>query len=195
MAAMNFEGMGRYIYGAARFGGDLVDVADWMADDLGVARPQPGDDDAARGLYGPFFAKYADPDALRDNFERFMTVLKSRPPSAGRVRGEVVPRRIESPKFIASERVLWLRADGSETIIEAKIGEPYQVDERTWACPACLDGVDGRYPEIVGASSMQALTLALDLLRTILGHMLESNAQLVYPEDRSPWDMSALGLP
>ena len=191
--AMNFDGMGRYIYGACRFGGDMGDVRDWMADDLGVARPQSEDDDAARGLYEAFFAKYADLDALRDNHERFMAMLMSRPPST-RVREKVLPRRIDNPKFIASERVLWLQKDGAETTIEARIGEPYQLDAQSWACPACLDGVDGRYPDIVGANSLQALALALGLVKSRLGHLLEAGEQLVYPEDRSPWDTSGLGL-
>ncbi len=51
--------------------------------------------------------------------------------------------RTDTPRFIASQSILWLHADGTETMIEARIGEPYQVDGRTWACPAALEGVDG----------------------------------------------------
>lgn len=101
--------------------------------------------------------------------------------------------RTNTPKFIAYESILWLRSDGTELMIEAKIGEPYQTDSQTWACPAALDGVDGRYPDIVGGSSLQALALAVRLVVTRLGHMLEDNAQLVYPEDRTPWDCSTFG--
>lgn len=96
--------------------------------------------------------------------------------------------RTDTPKFIASQSILWLHADGTETMIDARIGEPYQVDARTWACPAALEGVDGRYPDIFGEGSFQALSLAMRLIATRLGHMLENDAQLVYPEDRSPWD-------
>jgi hypothetical protein len=63
--------------------------------------------------------------------------------------------------------------------IEAKLGKPYKVDAHSWACPAALDGIDGRYPDIVGGNSMQALSLALGLIAARLGHMLEDNAQLV----------------
>jgi hypothetical protein len=80
MVAINIDAMGRFIYGAARFGGKLQDVNDWMADDMGVPRVMPGNDDAARALYRAFFEKYADNEALRDNHDRFMNVLKSRPP-------------------------------------------------------------------------------------------------------------------
>lgn len=99
----------------------------------------------------------------------------------------------EKPRFIASQSILWLRPDGAETLIEANIGEPYQIDDYTWACPASLIGVDGRYPDMVGGSSLQALSLALGLVTTRLGHMLEDKAKLVYPEDRSEWNLSVLG--
>jgi hypothetical protein len=79
VADMNFDGMGRFIYGAARFGGDMQDVNDWMADEVGVARPAAGDDDATRGLWQAFFAKYPDNESLQANHERFMSALKSRP--------------------------------------------------------------------------------------------------------------------
>lgn len=99
--------------------------------------------------------------------------------------------RIEAPVFIATQSILWLRPDGTEAMIEAKIGTPYMLDERTWACPASLEGVDGRYPDIVGEGSFQALSLAVRLIANRLGHMLEDSAQLVYPGDRSPWDWSS----
>lgn len=192
MAEMNFDGMGHFIYGAFRHGGDRTDVTDWMADDLGVARPLPDDDHAARELYRAFFVKYPDTDSLRENHERFITMLRNRPPSAAREWKEAVPMRTDAPKFIASERILWIRSDGTEQVIEVRIGEPYQRDAQSWACPACLDGVDGRYPDIVGANSLQSLTLALRLVASRLGHLLADGEQLVYPDDRHPWDLSTL---
>ena len=99
--------------------------------------------------------------------------------------------RIETPTYIASESILWLRSDGTETMIKARIGAPYQVDGNTWACPASLEGVDGRYPDIFGTGSLHSLSLALQLIATRLGHLLGDNEQLVYPGDRSPWDSSS----
>lgn len=97
----------------------------------------------------------------------------------------------DTPMFIATQSILWLRSDGSEVMIEAKIGAPNLVDDQTWACPACLEGVDGRYPDIVGEGSFQALSLAIRLIGNRLRHLLEDSAQLVYPVDRSAWDWSA----
>lgn len=105
--------------------------------------------------------------------------------------------RTETPQFIASASILRLRSDGSEMMIDAKIGTPYQVDARAWACPASLEGGDGRYPDIVGEGSFQSLSLAVQLIARRLGHMLDDNEQLVYPSDRSPWTWSsyATGTP
>jgi len=190
---MNFDGVGRYIYGAIKFGGNLDDVKAWMAEDLGKAHLHVEDDEVTRELYEAFFAKYRDMDALVENHGRFMQVLKNRPPSLNKSQPVIAPRRISTPRFIASDDILWLRADGTEALIQARVGEPYQIDAQTWACPAELLGVDGRYPDIVGGSSLQALSLAIKLVATRLGHMLSDNAQLVHREDRSPWDGSSLG--
>lgn len=101
--------------------------------------------------------------------------------------------RTQTPAFIATASILWLRSDGTEVMIEAKVGAPYLVDEdmQTWACPACLESVDGRYPDVVGQGSLQALPLAIRLIGKRLSHMLEDNARLVHPDDRSPWEASS----
>lgn len=77
MTAMNYEAMGRFIYGAYRHGGTGTDVDNWMADDLGVARPD-ADDDAKRALYAAFFSKYASLDQLQIKYAEFVESLKSR---------------------------------------------------------------------------------------------------------------------
>ena len=78
MSEMNFEDVGRFIYGAHRYGAGPMDVENWMADDLGVARLQP-DDDCARGeLFAAFFAKHDCSEKLEENYARLLATLKSR---------------------------------------------------------------------------------------------------------------------
>lgn len=77
MADPNYEAIGRFIYGACRHGGTGADVAHWVADDLGVARAEPASGDIG-DLYAAFFAKYANVDALRENYVRFIESLKRR---------------------------------------------------------------------------------------------------------------------
>jgi hypothetical protein len=78
MAETNYEGIGRFIYGAYRHGGTGTDVENWMADDLGLARPDPDSDDVKGELYTAFFAKHTDIDELEANYARFIESLNSR---------------------------------------------------------------------------------------------------------------------
>ena len=97
--------------------------------------------------------------------------------------------RTTAPNFIATEQLLWLRPDGSRDRIVARVGMPYPTDDGAWACPAELQGVDARYPDVCGASSMQALNLATALIATRLSHLLERGETLVDAEDAScTWD-------
>lgn len=104
--------------------------------------------------------------------------------------------RVADPSFIASEELVWLKADGSEVKLIAMVGIPYKVDEDLFRCPVELVGLDERYPDIAGGSSMQALCLATSLLATRLRHLLDDGERLVYAEDRdrnqSTWDVASL---
>ena len=97
--------------------------------------------------------------------------------------------RTTAPNYIATEQLIWLQHDGSQARIVARVGLPYPVDDATWACPAELQGVAARYPDVCGASSMQALNLATALIATRLSHLLERGERLVDAEDTScAWD-------
>lgn len=101
--------------------------------------------------------------------------------------------QIDSPRYIANEKILWIQPTGEEVVIVASIGIPHSLDNETWACPAQLEGVDGRYPDMVGGSSLQALGLAMSLVATRISHLLERGEVLVYPCDPTErWDMNSL---
>ena len=78
MTEMHYDAMGRFIYGAHRYGGKGADVERWMADDLGIAAPAPGDDAATGALFQAFFAKHTSQEQLQENHARFMESLKNR---------------------------------------------------------------------------------------------------------------------
>ena len=69
---------------------------------------------------------------------------------------------------IAQQHYIWVRPDGSEVAVTAKLGTPYLEEATTWRCPAALEGVDQQYPDIFGEGSMQALGLAIRLIRSRL---------------------------
>lgn len=94
---------------------------------------------------------------------------------------------------IAIQELLWIHKDGKEVLLTAKVGRPYKVDDNTWACPAELCGFENQYPDMHGLGSMQALSLAMGLIKTRLGHLLEDGESLYYPEDKeSLFDIQCL---
>ena len=102
--------------------------------------------------------------------------------------------RTPDPSFIACDEFLWRKADGSEVELIARVGIPYKAGDGSYRCPVELVGLDGRYPDIAGGSSMQAVCLATSLLATRLTHLVEAGENLVGTEDRdgSSWDLATL---
>jgi hypothetical protein len=87
------------------------------------------------------------------------------------------------PVYVAAEDYVWFQQDGSQSTLHARVGAPYRAEHGCWACPAELVGLDGRYPDVMGESSMQALSLAVRLVATRLGHLLERGEHLVHPAE------------
>jgi len=77
MVDMNYDGMARYIYGARLYGGNMEDVARWMASDLGSTAPAQEDDTGLNALYQAFFAKHVSRESLQDNHARFLVSLQA----------------------------------------------------------------------------------------------------------------------
>ena len=75
---MNYEQVGKFIYGAYQNGAAPMDLENWMADDLGVARLEAGDDTASANLMTLFLAKYSNKEQLQESYDRFVSILKNR---------------------------------------------------------------------------------------------------------------------
>jgi hypothetical protein len=86
---------------------------------------------------------------------------------------------------LASRDLIGERPNGERFDIRVRIGQPYQVNDVSWACPVALDGVDPHLPDIHGIDSWQALLLAISLLRNRLEHFLETGGKLYWPDDPS----------
>jgi hypothetical protein len=96
---------------------------------------------------------------------------------------------------IAREELVWVRRDGSEVSVTALTGAPYKIDGIGWACPTELSGVDSQYPDMRGGSSMQAICLAIRLIKTRLGHLLDDNETIYDIDDRTEkWDQARLAV-
>ena len=97
------------------------------------------------------------------------------------------------PEPIATEEITWVRKDGSTSQIKVFIGRPYQLEDGDWACPTLLDGVDSRYPDVMGSSSVQSLSLAIRLVATRIFHLLDDGETLFFKDDLSaPFTLDTL---
>jgi len=75
---IKYERLGKFIYSTYRHGADISDVQQWMADDLGVVRPDVPDSIASNKLYAEFFARNVSDEAFHANLEHFLDTVKNR---------------------------------------------------------------------------------------------------------------------
>lgn len=81
MDEWDFECVGRFIYGALRYGAGMADIARWMADDLSVGCPDPDDERAMAALFQDFLRKYRHDKKIQENYARFIEWVAGRRPS------------------------------------------------------------------------------------------------------------------
>ena len=97
---------------------------------------------------------------------------------------------------IATADLVWISRDGRVQPLEIRVHAPAPAEGGGWACAVQTAGLGGNYPPIHGETSLQALALALRLVATRLGHLLEQGEHLAYaaaPGDRlEAADLAAL---
>ncbi len=73
---------------------------------------------------------------------------------------------------IAETKVVFVDRYGTRTSVALAIGRPYQEDEETAHCTLYMDGYD-EPRAIFGLDTLQALCLAIRLMRVQLEHLVE----------------------
>ena len=72
---VKYERLGKFIYGACRHGGDITDVYNWMADEIGMGHLREGDEAAQASLQAEYFAKYVSDEHFSESHQRFMKMM------------------------------------------------------------------------------------------------------------------------
>jgi hypothetical protein len=73
-----------------------------------------------------------------------------------------------------AEKTLYLKnIDEEVKEVNVCIGQPYQKEEGSWACPIQLKGLFEDLSDVYGEDSFQALMLAQNLARTLLNALVE----------------------
>ena len=86
-------------------------------------------------------------------------------------------------EIIAERKLFSISPDGQKKILIITIGKPYQVDDVSWACPVNIEGLYKKLKDSVGIDSWQALSLAIALVRQLLGYYIEDGTKLYWEED------------
>lgn len=95
-------------------------------------------------------------------------------------------------EWMVNQDVICVKPDGSEHLVRLRVGCPYQTASGQWACPVDTGGLYNHLPDIVGVDSLQALCLALSLIRKLLEHFLDAGGTILDTDNRSKCDMSGL---
>jgi hypothetical protein len=92
--------------------------------------------------------------------------------------------------LIAQTKLLCIMPSGVRLPVTVSVGEPYPGD-REWRCPISLEGLGQEHPAMAGADSLQALCLAIRLIRHVLHSLIADGGQVLEPESGRPFPLDA----
>jgi hypothetical protein len=75
--------------------------------------------------------------------------------------------------YIAERKLYLKNTDEEVNEVNLSIGQPYQKEDGSWACPIQLKGLFEDLSDVSGEDSFQALMLAQNLARTLLNALAE----------------------
>jgi hypothetical protein len=93
---------------------------------------------------------------------------------------------------IASSEIICVSADGRRLRVTAQVGKPYRTPEGEWGCHAALVGLHGSLGPVRGEDSLQALSLAISLLRQLLSAFVQDGGKVLNPDDESEVPLDAI---
>jgi hypothetical protein len=89
---------------------------------------------------------------------------------------------------LATAEFLLARPGRDASLVTVVIGRPYLVSELEARCPVELRGFESQYPDISGTNTLQALCLALTIVRRRLEDALDKGCILSDAEGGEPYD-------
>lgn len=96
---------------------------------------------------------------------------------------------MESP--IATLELVEVAADGSRIPLRIELGQPRPDGRGAWACLVSVDGYDRHAKDIYGEDSLQALCLAMRMVRLHLDCALERGSRLVHTDEDTDFPLEA----
>lgn len=79
--------------------------------------------------------------------------------------------------------------EGRSVVVEIAIYGPHRPDRKRWRCTVAMKGIHERLAHVAGEDSLQALCLALDLVRTRLASLIDGGGRLRIRQSNKPFDL------
>jgi|SRR5581483_12229381 len=87
-------------------------------------------------------------------------------------------------RIYIAERTLYLKNTNEVKEVTLRIGQPYQQEDGSWACPIQLKGLFEGLSDVYGEDSFQSLMLAQNLARTLLNAFAEKGWSIYSQADK-----------
>ena len=81
----------------------------------------------------------------------------------------------------AMTEFMCVRPTGERVTVTVAVGHPYPTKAGDWACPIEIAGLHGRLKDIIGIDSLQALSLAIRVVRDLLTSFVAGGGRIVDP--------------
>ena len=94
--------------------------------------------------------------------------------------------------WVASRRILAVRANGEEAHVTLRIGTPYEISPDEWACPVAMEGLQEKLHDVHGIDAWQTVQLVQSLQAQLLGYFLEEGGSLFCHEPPEPISLDEL---
>jgi hypothetical protein len=92
--------------------------------------------------------------------------------------------------WIASSDLLCVYPDGTEVHVVARLASPTRRRDGTWVSAFVVDGFYEKQ-EMVGVDSLQALCMAMSMIRALLERFLAQGGRVLTPEDGTGFPLDA----
>jgi hypothetical protein len=106
--------------------------------------------------------------------------------------GGMNPGRMDFGEAVGVSDLVFISPDGAKRSVTLRVGIPYRVAEAEWACPGELRGFEPRHADVRGGDSMQALCLAIALIRARVEDFMASGGRVADVQDGEEWDMAGV---
>ena len=94
-------------------------------------------------------------------------------------------------EIVATSTLDCVNSLGEHQQVIVEIGRPYRAPEGEWACPVAMRGFYNSLPDVHGEDSLQALCLAVSLVRMLLAGFVEGGGRIFFPNSDSEYDLDA----